>query len=63
MVLLVDSLPYLEDYLSHPIANLHHWDPDCHRDNPTVDKPKGIDKIGYILNNFCRTPDIRSAPG
>jgi 3-oxoacyl-[acyl-carrier-protein] synthase II len=56
----VGSLPSFEDYLVHPTTNLDHWDPDCHRDNLAIKKPKSIDKIDHILNNSFRTLDIRS---
>jgi 3-oxoacyl-(acyl-carrier-protein) synthase len=60
---LASSLLSLADYLIHPTENLDHWDPDYHHDNLAIKKPKGIDKIGYILNNSCRMLHIKSLPG
>ena len=51
---MANSLPSLEDYLVHPTTNLAWLDLECHLDDLVINKPKGIDKIDYILNNSFR---------
>jgi 3-oxoacyl-[acyl-carrier-protein] synthase II len=57
------SLSASEDYLINPTANPDHFGPDCDRDNLAIRKPKGIDKIDYMLNNSFRMLGMKSVLG